>query len=50
MYADDTQLYASFDWSNHNVDLDRINLCIADLRIGMIKTKLKINDSKTEFK
>ena len=46
-YADDTQLYISFDLSNPNVALDRINLCISDLRILMIRNKLKINDSKT---
>ena len=44
-YADDTQFYVSFDWSNPNVVLDRINMCISDLRI----LKQKINDSKTEF-
>ena len=44
IYADDTQLYVSFDWSNPNVALDCIKLCISDLRIGMIKNKLKIND------
>ena len=49
IYADDTQLYVSFDLSNPNVALDRINLCISGLRIWMIRNKLKINDSKTEF-
>ena len=49
IYADDTQLYVYFDLSNTNVALDRMNLCIADLRIWMIRNKLKINDSKTEF-
>ena len=29
--------------------LDRMNLSISDLRICMIRNKLKINDSKTEF-
>ena len=37
IYADDTQLYVSFDLSNLNVALDRMNLCIlSDLRILMI--------------
>ena len=49
IYADDTQLYVCFDLSNPNVALDRMNLCISDLRIWMIRNKLKINDSKTEF-
>ena len=49
IYADDTQLNVSFDLSNPNVALDRMNVCISDLRIWMIRNKLKINDSKTEF-
>ena len=49
IYAEYTQLYVSFDLSNPNVALDRMNLFIADLRISMIRNKLKINDSKTEF-
>ena len=31
IYADDTQLYVSFDRSNPTVALVRINLCISDL-------------------
>ena len=46
---DDTQLYVSFYLSNPNVALDRMNLCISDLQIWMIRNKLKINDAKTEF-
>ena len=26
-----------------------LNMCISDIRVWMIKNKLKINDSKTEF-
>ena len=49
IYADDTQLYVSFDLLNPNVALDRMNLCISDLRIWMIRNTLKIKYSKTEF-
>ena len=49
MYADDTQLYITFDLCDPTIALDKINLCISDLRTWMIKHKLKINDSKTEF-
>ena len=49
MYVVDPQLYIYFDWSNPNVSHDRINLCISDLRILIIRNILKINDSKTEF-
>ena len=49
IYADDTQLYIKFDLSDPSIALEKINLCISDIRIWMIKNKLKINDSKTEF-
>ena len=49
IYVDDTQLYVSLDLSNPNVALDRMNLSISDLRLWMIRNKLKINDWKTEF-
>ena len=35
--------------SDPTIALDKINLCISDLRTWMIKHKLKINDSKTAF-
>ena len=44
IYADYTQLYVSL--SIPNVALDRIRLCIYDLRIWMIIIKLKINYSQ----
>ena len=50
IYADDSQMYVSLDWYNPNVALDRINLCIFDLRIWMIRNKLKINDYSIVFK
>ena len=46
-YAEDTQLYVSCNWYNPNVALDRINMCISDLRIWIIRNKHNINDSKT---
>ena len=49
IYADDTQLYIKFDLSDSSTALEKINLCISDIRIWMIKHRLKINDSKTEF-
>ena len=49
IYADDTQLYITFDLSDPSTALEKINLCISDIRTWMIKNKLKINDSKTEF-
>ena len=49
IYADDTQIYIKFDLSDPSIALEKINLCISDIRTWMIKNKLKINDSKTEF-
>ena len=49
IYADDTQLYITFDLSDPSTALEKNNLCISDIRTWMIKNKLKINDSKTEF-
>ena len=46
IYADDTQLYISFKCKD---PLAKLNMCISDIRVWIIKNKLKINDSKTEF-
>ena len=49
IYADDTQLYFSFDLDSHDEVLTTISTCISDIRTWMIQNKLKINDDKTEF-
>ena len=49
IYADDTQLHIQFGLSDPSTALEKNILCISDLRTWMIKNKLKINDSKTEF-
>ena len=49
IYADDTQLYISFKCRDPLESLTKLNMCISDIRVWMIKNKLKINDSKTEF-
>ena len=49
IYADDTQLYISFKCNNPLASFPKLNNCISDIRVWMIKNKLKINDSKTEF-
>ena len=48
IYADDTQLYTSFKHKDPLESLTKLNMCISDIRVLMIKNKLKINDSKTE--
>ena len=49
IYVDDTQLYLSFNFDNPLTTLSKLNKCISVIRVWMIKNKLKINDSKTEF-
>ena len=49
IYADDTQLYCSFDMSSQVSVLERLAFCIKDIRSWMIQNKLKINEDKTEF-
>ena len=48
-YADDTQLYASFQPAKEVETLERLERCIEDLRGWMNRNRLKLNDSKTEF-
>ena len=49
IYADATQLYLSFKCDNPSITLSKLNKCISDISVWMIKNKLKINDSKMEF-
>ena len=46
IYADDTQLYCSFNVKSLDEVLCSINNCVSDIRSWMIKNKLKINDDK----
>ena len=45
IYADDTQLYISFKCKDPLESLTRLNMCISDIRVWMIKN----NFNKTEF-
>jgi len=49
IYADDTQVFLSFDVDKSQEALNKLNLCLSDIRTWMIQNKLKINDDKTEF-
>jgi len=49
IYADDTQLYLSFDLKDHTSSLQTLLQCISNVRTWMLDSNLKINDSKTEF-
>ena len=47
-YADDTQLYVSFQIKNINDQLSRITACTSDIKKWMLHNLLKPNDDKTE--
>ena len=49
IYADDTQIYCSFETDSLDEVLNSISDCISNIRSWMITNKLKINDYKTEF-
>ena len=51
VYADDTQLYLSFDSSQQQADsaIASLELCIKEIRQWMKSNFLKLNDEKTEF-
>lgn len=49
IYADDTQVYCFFDVDTCDAALLSVTQCIKDIRSWMIRSKLKINDDKTEF-
>jgi len=51
-YANDTQLYISLNSDNElkfSSSLKNFEHCIADIRLWMIKTILKLNDNKTNI-
>ena len=49
IYADDTQLYCSFDISSPHEALCTIHNCISDIRSWIIANKLKSSDDETKF-
>jgi hypothetical protein len=49
MYADDTQLYVSFKVKDSSEAMQRLRLCIDEIRKWMVSNHLKLNNTKTEF-
>jgi len=52
LYADDTQLYVSFDLDSRDdcdMAVSKIEHCIEDVRVWMTQNKLKLNDDKSEL-
>ena len=48
MYADDVQIYLSFDPCDRDTAISRINACVSDIRSWSTRNMLALNESKTE--
>ena len=48
IYSDDTQMYIKFSASERQVQLQKLELCIKDIRTWSVENKLLLNDAKTE--
>lgn len=48
IYADDTQLYLVLDPSDRDNAIQRLEMCIADVKAWSVNNKLMLNESKTE--
>ena len=49
VYADDTQLFLTFDPEDRDEALHRIEKCIEDVKRWAVENKLVLNDAKTEL-
>ena len=49
VYADDTQLFLTFDPKDRDEALHRIEKCIEDVKRWAVENKLVLNDAKTEL-
>ena len=49
LYADDTQLYLTFDVSEISDAIKSLELCVQDIRAWMAENFLCLNDNKTEL-
>jgi hypothetical protein len=49
MYADDTQVYVSFNAKDSSIAIRRMHDCIEEIRIWMSNNHLKMNNAKTEL-
>ncbi|XP_072048691.1 uncharacterized protein [Amphiura filiformis] len=47
-YADDSQLYVSFNADNRNDNLVKLEACVNDIKKWTVENKLALNDDKTE--
>jgi len=48
-YADDTQLYRSFNLNSYNETKSDVECCVEKVKLWMASNMLKFNDAKTEY-
>ena len=49
LYADDTQIYFSFDVHSDKIDLTALKMCFQEIKAWMSHNFMMLNDDKTEF-
>ena len=49
LYVDDTQIFTSFNTSNHSNKIKSLQECLTSVQDWMFTNKLKLNPDKTEF-
>ena len=49
LYVDDTQIFTSFNTSNHSNKINSLQECLTSVQDWMFTNKLKLNPDKTEF-
>ena len=49
LYADDTQLYVVFDRDDVEIEKEKLERCISEMKDWVTSNKLKLNETKTEF-
>ncbi len=49
VYADDHQLYLTFQPIDQDVVVNKIQRCMVEVKEWMVKNMLKLNDDKTKF-
>ena len=49
VYADDTQLYLTFDSADKSGKIRKLENCIVDVKTWTAKNRLLLNDAKTEL-
>ena len=49
LYANDTQVYFSFDVHSSDPDLSKVKACFQEIKSWMANNYLKLNEDKTEF-